>query len=45
MEGDNPKVLKLLRETYLNRVKMIYIVMHSLIKYFSLSIQRLKLID
>ena len=29
IEGDNLEVLKLLQETYLNRVKMIYIVIFS----------------
>ena len=30
IEGDNLEVLKLLRETYLNKVKMIYIVIYSI---------------
>ena len=38
IEGDNLDVLKLLRETYLNRVKMIYIVIHSLFNNSFLSI-------
>jgi len=40
IEGDNLDVLKLLRETYLGKVKMIYIVIHSSLKYCTLSIYR-----
>ena len=44
IEGDNLDVLKLLRETYLNRVKMVYIVMCSVLKYCSLGILGIHLI-
>ena len=38
IEGDNLEVLKLLQESYLGKVKMIYIVMCSVLKYCSLGI-------
>jgi adenine-specific DNA-methyltransferase len=42
--GDNIDVLKHLRKSYTNEIKMIYIVIHSLLKYCPLSILRIRLI-
>lgn len=44
IEGDNLDVLKLLQESYLGKVKMIYIVMCSVLKYCSLGILGIHLI-
>lgn len=38
IEGDNLEVLKLLRNSYYGKVKMIYIVIYSVINIYSLSI-------
>ncbi|WP_205685149.1 hypothetical protein, partial [Heyndrickxia sporothermodurans] len=44
IEGDNLEVLKLLQKSYNSKVKLIYIVIHSLLKYCPLSILRLRFI-
>lgn len=44
IEGDNLEVLKILQKSYYNKIKMIYIVIHSLFIYCSLSILRVELI-
>ncbi|PTY82383.1 hypothetical protein B5V91_19775, partial [Heyndrickxia sporothermodurans] len=42
IEGDNLEVLKLLQKSYNSKVKLIYIVIHNLLKYCPLSIIRLR---
>lgn len=44
IEGENLEVLKLLQKSYNGKVKMIYIVIYSLLKYCPLSILRLRFI-
>ena len=44
IEGDNLEVLKTLQKSYHNKLKVIYIVIHSLFIYRSLSILRVELI-
>lgn len=41
-EGDNLEVLRVLQNSYRNKVKMIYIVIHSLLRYCPLSVYRIK---
>lgn len=44
IEGENLEVLKALQKSYYGKIKMIYIVIYSLLKYCPLSILRLRFI-
>lgn len=44
IEGDNLEVLKILQKSYANKVKLIYLVIHSLLKFCPLSIHRMILL-